>query len=196
MKKFLLSIVALIVLSAPVLAAPIVTSPTVTVEDTALDAARRKALESSVPIETLGPAADRLAAFLENAVAELRDKNINVMELRAMAVKIVEKRDRARATFLQAGIAGSTGDSLAIQAERTHDRTESIKLRTRAIASYDEATRLVEKTIGLLKQVAEFGKEAEVLINTLMPDDTLDRVAGRYHSRKRVERFFTRSCRV
>lgn len=211
MKRFLLSVVALVTLAGFALATdgydsvrtePAPTSEVVTPEVTepevlkkatviaALDATIKHADFLALPICTeLGPKVDATMFDVLASVASLNQYGVDVTKLEKLAENASVQYGIARETFREAKLHIQLGDILAVRAKRAEGEEVYI-FYTEATVSYCKAASCLEQCQAALERSLKIFEDAQALAEKLhrldlpvdLPTNAIDKIAGLYHS--------------
>lgn len=182
MKRFLLSLVALVTFSATAFAVsgepddpcrPPPSPSEVVVEtvdesvSATLDTALQYVENVIQPIMwEVGPQADAVIFDLQIMTMTLNSQDIELTELLALSDEAEENYREARELFTRGMVYVQLADIFAEEAEE-YEGVVAYTLRTRAAAYYYRAAIYVEQSRTALDTVLEIGKKAEVLVSKL-----------------------------
>lgn len=198
MKRFLLSLVVLVAFGG-VTFAEVPPAPEVTVESvddsvtTTLEVASQYAMNTATPVMSeLGPQADGVMYSFRDLVTFLTMEGADVSELTQLCEEAEKNYQEARASFSKGLVYMELADVFVSEAENA-DGTAVYVLRTKAAACYYEAASYLERSRTALDTVIALGVKGEAVAKEIELPPVGDKVAGRYHLRGRVNRFFSRS---
>jgi hypothetical protein len=200
MKRFLLSLVVLVAFGG-VTFAEVPPAPEVTVESvddsvtTALEVASQYAMNAATPVMTeLGPRADGVMYAFQNSLSFLDTEGVDASELTLLFEEAEKNYQEGRVSFSKGLIYMELADVFVSEAKDAEGTVVYI-LRSKAAVCYYEAAFYLECSRTALDTVIALGVKGEAVTTEmeLKLHPAEDKVAGRYHLRGRVNRFFSRS---
>jgi len=217
MKRFLLSLVVLVAFTGVTFAkqtlapevppAPEGTEVTVeSVNDSVtetVEVALQYAMNTATPVMTdLGPKADVVLYNFRNLTEFLTTEGVDVGELTLLYEEAEKNYRKARDLFTNGSTYLELGD-VFVRESKDAEGTAALVLRTKAACCYYEAATYLERASALLETVLTLGEKGAAIAQEMelklrpaedtVEDTVEDKIAGRYHLRGRVNRFFSRS---